>query len=226
MGRSAFAILIPANNEEATIGELVAILSKEADVVVVDDGSEDLTAKVAKSKGAKVVSLPENMGYDAALASGIRYVQEKGYSGIVTCDADGQHLTKDVVSALKLVESHPLVVGVRSPLARTSERVFAWVTRYSVGIRDPLCGLKAYDLRGIPVDFSRYLLGSSGTGLALRLAAEGINVLNLPISIQERATGVPRFGGYFRANARIFSSLAKAFPLILQALLRKAKSRD
>lgn len=221
MGRSALAILIPAHNEDSTIGQLVAELSKSADVVVVDDGSQDQTQRIAKSGGAHVISLPENRGYDSALAAGVDYVRAAGYEGFVTCDGDGQHLARDIVYALELVGEYPLIVGVRDPLARLSERVFAQVASSSTGIKDPLCGLKAYRLEFVPTNLTRYLSRSSGTGLALKLAAQGIQALNIPVSVQERASGSPRFGGSVRANAKIFMSLLKSLPLLAQAMVRR-----
>lgn len=221
MGRSALAILIPAHNEDSTIGQLVAELSKSADVVVVDDGSQDQTQRIAKSGGAHVISLPENRGYDSALAAGVDYVRAAGYEGFVTCDGDGQHLARDIVYALELVGKYPLIVGVRDPLARLSERVFAQVASSSTGIKDPLCGLKAYRLEFVPRNFTRYLSRSSGTGLALKLASQGIQALNMSVSVQERASGSPRFGGSVRANAKIFMSLLKSLPLLAQAMTKR-----
>lgn len=223
MGRTEFAVLIPAHNEESTIGKLVDALSKSADVVVVDDGSTDRTSKIATSSGAHVVSLPKNMGYDSALASGIAYVRDRGYKGFVTCDADGQHLPSDVLSALALLIDNPLVVGARGKLTRVSERVFAQAARASFGIRDPLCGLKAYHLEFVPDDFSQHLSRSSGVGLALKMVTLGVEAINMPISIQDRSSGAPRFGGTFRANSRIFLSLLRAFPLKAQMCLGRAK---
>ncbi len=92
--------VIPAYNEEATIGAIVAVLrSVEAlsEVVVVSDGSEDATAKVAADAGARVIELPVNMGKGAAMREGLRATTA---DVVVFLDADLVGLTKEHVAAL------------------------------------------------------------------------------------------------------------------------------
>lgn len=111
----SISIIIPAKNEETGIGSLVPSLRDlypEAEIIVVDDGSEDDTAVLAKQGGADlVVSHPYSMGNGAAIKSGTR-----ASSGdiLVFMDADGQHSAEDVRRLLdKLDEGYEMTVGAR-----------------------------------------------------------------------------------------------------------------
>ncbi|MBE0598202.1 MAG: glycosyltransferase family 2 protein [Desulfuromonadales bacterium] len=87
-------ILIPAYNESLRIGEVVRRVRElypAYDVVVVNDGSHDRTARVAAEAGAEVVSHPFNMGYGVAIQTGYKYAVEQGYDFLVQMDGDGQH---------------------------------------------------------------------------------------------------------------------------------------
>lgn len=84
-------VVIPAYNEESTVGSIVHLARREVgQVVVVDDGSDDRTALVARDAGAEVVRLETNSGKGAALWAGFRVARERG-DVVVTLDGDGQH---------------------------------------------------------------------------------------------------------------------------------------
>ena len=85
-------VILPAHNEAASIKGLVERLRESfSDVVVVDDGSRDETARIARAAGAVVLSLPFNQGYGVALQTGYKYARENGYTLLAQIDADGQH---------------------------------------------------------------------------------------------------------------------------------------
>src|SRR5215467_4075806 len=87
-------IMIPAWNEAASIGEVVAEIRgelPEIDVLVIDDGSSDDTSLAARRAGAAVVRLPFNLGVGGARRLGFRYAKAHGYQIAVQIDADGQH---------------------------------------------------------------------------------------------------------------------------------------
>lgn len=111
-------IIIPAYNEEDSIGDIVKrILTNYPSftVVVVDDGSSDNTAKIARMAGAKVVSLPQNLGIGGAVQTGYLYAFYHGYDIAVQIDADGQHKPEELPKILKpLIENEvDLVLGSR-----------------------------------------------------------------------------------------------------------------
>lgn len=89
-------IVIPAYNEESTVAQVVRDAVRVADaVVVVDDGSRDLTSALAGEAGAIVVRHAVNRGLGGALGTGIAAAVKLGATAIVTMDADGQHRAVD-----------------------------------------------------------------------------------------------------------------------------------
>jgi glycosyltransferase involved in cell wall biosynthesis len=87
-------IIIPAYNEQATIGKVLSAIRAEIPsykILVINDGSFDDTASIAREMGAEVLDLPFNMGIGAALQTGYLYAQREGYDYVVRTDADGQH---------------------------------------------------------------------------------------------------------------------------------------
>ena len=89
---SEVLIVVPAYNESATIVKVVNEIHQAGFAcVVVDDGSADSTAQLAKQAGANVLTLPFNAGVGGALRCGFRYAVENNFEAVIQCDADGQH---------------------------------------------------------------------------------------------------------------------------------------
>ncbi len=111
-------IVMPAYNEERSIGKVLDALKREGwrNIIVVDDGSHDRTAEIARSKGALVISHEKNMGLGAALRSGLTRGRKLGADRVITFDADGQHDPKTVESLVKALKNADLVIGVRQHL--------------------------------------------------------------------------------------------------------------
>ena len=85
-------VIVPALNEEASIGRVLGDLKAEGfAVLVVSDGSTDLTADISRQSGALVLDLAYNMGVGGALRAGFQVAVERGFEAIVQVDADGQH---------------------------------------------------------------------------------------------------------------------------------------
>ena len=116
-------VVVPAFNEVASIGQvLVGIQSHGFRVLVIDDGSTDETSVVAHQKNAIVLSLPLNVGVGGALRCGFRYAVENGFSAIIQCDADGQHLPShlmDLVEATNRTDAH-MMIGSRFGSEKTT----------------------------------------------------------------------------------------------------------
>src|SRR5882762_9359840 len=114
--RGNCAAIIPCFNEEQAIGLLVpAVRHQVAAVVVVDDGSNDRTAALAKEAGAEVLTHQTTRGKGAALQTGCAHALERGFKWALTMDGDGQHLPEDIPRFFACAESKPvaLVVGNR-----------------------------------------------------------------------------------------------------------------
>ena len=206
MGRfQDIAVIIPAFNEEKSIGDVVARLKEDFTVIVVNDCSTDLTSKIATDQNAIVVNLSTNSGYELTLNAGFYEAYERGFSYFITCDADGQHISEDVIRVAKTLKENnvDIVIGEREEKARLAEKVFALCTQILFSIKDPLSGLKGYSRKayeGLGF-FSSY--ESIGTQLFLYSIENGLPYKTIPINIKEREFGEPRFASTFRANMRI-----------------------
>lgn len=102
-------VMIPAYNEEKTVGDIVKSVTDlypDFKVVVIDDGSEDSTARIAAEAGADVVSLPFHCGGSIAIQTGYMIAARHGFDYTVKIDADGQHRPKEVSNLL-----NPLMNG-------------------------------------------------------------------------------------------------------------------
>ena len=109
--------MVPAYDEEEGIGaslaDVLLALQKvegESELVVVDDGSTDRTREIAEGSGARVISLPENRGYGAAILAGIAAAK---YDTIVITDADGTYPAGAIPELLKYRDDYEMVVGAR-----------------------------------------------------------------------------------------------------------------
>ena len=210
MDRLRIGIVIPALNESATIASVVKGVVADGLPIVVDDGSSDQTGALAQAAGATVVRHPVNRGYDRALDSGFVRASELGCDYVVTMDADGQHDPTLLRTFLRAIdEGAQIVVGIRDRRQRLAEHVFAWVGRWLWGMRDPLCGMKAYHIsiyRQLG-HFDSY--ESIGTELAIFAARSGRHIVQVPVRTRDRM-GAPRFGRRFQANVKIFRALWRA----------------
>jgi glycosyltransferase involved in cell wall biosynthesis len=111
-------IVVPAYNEEQTIARVIDALKSEGwrKIVVVNDGSRDRTAEIARSKGALVIEHKRNMGLGAALRTGLDKARGMGAGCVVTFDADGQHDPKAVRKLVDALDGADLVIGIRHHL--------------------------------------------------------------------------------------------------------------
>ena len=148
---SAFTIVVPAFNEERALPSVLAELRATcpgAEIIVVDDGSTDATAGIARASGVTVVSHGANRGYGAALKAGIRHAKNER---LAFFDADGQHDPRYVVTMIEGLDTADLVIGERtnytrtSPLHFTGRLVLSQVVKFlaRMPLRDINCGLRA-----------------------------------------------------------------------------------
>lgn len=145
-------IVIPAYEEEMTIGSVLEGLNKEGydRVIVVDDGSEDRTAEISRSKGAKVVSHKDNQGLGAAIRTGLKEARSRGAEVVVTFDADGQHDPKEIDRLIEKLDGADFVIGERSreqmPLNKRVGNYGLDVITYMLGgvLTDSQSGFRAF----------------------------------------------------------------------------------
>ncbi|PML04866.1 hypothetical protein BCT86_14490 [Vibrio breoganii] len=216
MESNRLAIIIPAYNEQDTIGNVVKeifdILGLDVNVIVANDCSKDATSKLASAAGATVLDLESNHGYAKAIERGLDYAAENlGVDYLLTMDADGQHDPRSISAMYQkaIDDNCDLVVGQRPSCARVSERLYSayFKFKFKFKVNDPLSGLKLYkaSLYKQHGYFESY--DSIGTEILASALVRGKMVAQVPIVIRERQDTAPRFGGMWKANARIFISL-------------------
>lgn len=205
--------VIPAFNEEETISGVVENLKRFVDeVVVVDDASSDKTSEEAEKKSAIIVKNKENLGYDGAINEGFKQAAKINASIIFTFDADGQHVPEDILGLIAPIRNKEadVVVGIRPYNQRISEKIFSKYARKKIGIKDPLCGIKAYSAEAF--DNIGYFdsLNSIGTELMFNCHKNGFKIKEVKVHMNKRQ-GKPRFGSAIKSNIRIFSALLKVY---------------
>jgi len=135
--------LVPAYNEAAAIGKVVARVRPHLPVLVVDDGSRDETAALAEAAGAVVLRQVPNQGKGSALRAGFRQALDEGFNAVLTLDADEQHDPAEIplfLDAYRLQQAD-LVIGQRTfaempPVRRLANTLgtllFSWAMRQPV----------------------------------------------------------------------------------------------
>jgi glycosyltransferase involved in cell wall biosynthesis len=198
-------VLLPALNEAGCVGAVideVAATLPGARCLVIDDGSTDDTAEVARAHGAEVAVLPFNLGVGGALRLGLRYAVERGYRIVAQVDADGQHDPASLLPMIDGLAGADVVIGarftegdlyqVRGPrrwmmaiLARTLSQVAGrTLTDVTSGFR--VFGPRAIRLlaRELPAEY----LGDTVEALVI-LARAGLTVVQVPTQMRPRAAG-------------------------------------
>jgi glycosyltransferase involved in cell wall biosynthesis len=219
MDRSRVAIIIPALNEEETIGSVIRAVIPYGVPIVIDDGSNDNTAQISTEMGAITHTNPSNLGYDGALNAGFKIANLINCEYAITFDADNQHNPCNLKVFISLLMSGAdLVIGIRPKFQRMGEYVFAMLFKKFLKIEDPLCGLKGYNMIHYKKlgHFDSYQ--SIGTELMVFIAINGGKIYNHEILVSERIDQ-PRFGNIFYANIKIFRALIFALSKVLKIKL-------
>jgi glycosyltransferase involved in cell wall biosynthesis len=209
-------VFIPAWNEEANLPAVLEELREElpdVDVLVVDDGSTDRTAEVARAHGAHVMSFGVNRGLRAGIAAGYRYALDHGYELCGRVDADGQHPAAELRLLLDRVRAGTCDVAVGSRFA-SDERLPAYrytssgprrfgtaLLRRSVGFvlrrpfLDATSGMYAANAKALPFLADPYTSGAPEVEALLRLHEAGLRVDEVPVRMRERASGESKLRG-------------------------------
>ncbi len=215
-GTSRLLVFVPAWNEEESLPGVLEELHErlpEADVLVVDDGSTDRTANVAREGGAHVVSFPRNLGLPAGVAAGYAFALEHGYELTGRVDADGQHPVGELARLLDLVRGDECDVAVGSrfasgdgyePYRYRPDRTRTFGTallRRAMRVRlgepfaDATSGMYAVNERALPLLAQPYSSGAPEVEALLRLSKGGLRIREVPVSMRERASGQSKLQG-------------------------------
>jgi glycosyltransferase involved in cell wall biosynthesis len=209
-------VFIPAWNEEDNLPSVLDELRvgmPETDVLVVDDGSTDGTAEVARAHGADVLSFGVNRGLREGIAAGYAYGEEHGYAFVGRVDADGQHPVDELARLLEIVRAGQADVAVGSRFAtgdgyeayryepsrsrRLGTSVLRRAMRTALGrpFLDATSGMYAANRRALPALGAPYTSGAPEVESLLRLRDAGLTVVEVPVHMRERASGESKLRG-------------------------------
>jgi glycosyltransferase involved in cell wall biosynthesis len=198
--------IVPAYNEAGAIGVVVdeiRAFDGEFDVLVVDDGSHDGTASVARAHGARVVTLPFNLGIGGAVQTGFRYAHEHGYDLAARVDGDGQHDPAELAGLVEAVLQDRADICVGSRFAgsegyrssrsrrvgiRILARVVSLLTRQRV--TDTTSGFQVLNRKAIALFAADYPHDYPEVEAAVMLHKHHLRLAEVPVRMRERSAGV------------------------------------
>lgn len=217
------SVVIPAFEEAEAIGTIVKELQTELratahEILVIDDGSQDATATLAQAAGARVIRHPHNLGYGAALKTGIKAAS---YDTIVITDADGTYPTEAIPELLRKFENgFDMVVGARtgthyreSALKSPLRLILKWLVEFTTGrkIPDINGGLRVFSRQTVIPYFNRLCnTFSFTTSLTLAYMMTSKFVVYVPISYRQRIG---------KTKVRLFRDSLRTLQYIVQAIL-------
>jgi glycosyltransferase involved in cell wall biosynthesis len=237
-GGARTLIAIPALNEAAVVGDVVrevmSFLPRDADVLVIDDGSTDGTARAATSAGATVVQMPFNIGVGGAMRAAFLYATRAGYTQVVQVDADGQHDPRFIPELLGQLHLHDVVIGARfAGVGDYSARGPRWWAMRVLGaalsricrtrLTDVTSGFRASGPRAVALfarDYPSEYLGDTVESLVLAHRA-GLGVAQVPVAMRPRQAGTPS-----QNSVRATIYLARAILVLGLSLVRKRPELD
>ena len=227
-------IVIPAYNEEGSIARVVSNIRKQvadADILVVNDGSRDRTARMARESGAMVVSLPYNMGIGSAVQSGFLFAKEKGYHFAVQVDGDGQHPASEIPRLLAaLQDGVDVAIGSRfvqptkyrpSFLRALGIKVFSCLVSLIVGKRvyDTTSGFRAVSRKAIILLAETYPHDYPEVEALITLHRNGMRFDEIPVEMNYRQEGKSSIS----ATAGVYYMLKVSLAVLVAVIKRRNK---
>ncbi|MFM1920620.1 MAG: hypothetical protein RLZZ303_2254 [Candidatus Hydrogenedentota bacterium] len=202
---SRVVVLIPAYNEEATITSVIASIREHApsaDIVVINDGSRDATARLVRESGAVLLDLPLNLGIGGGMQTGFKYALRNGYDIAVQCDADGQHPAESILSLVAKVDAGvaDVVIGSRyvadtgytpSLTRRVGKSLLSrWIDLLiGGGVTDTTSGFRAMNRRALEVFCETYPEDYPEPEALVILHRRGLKAAEVPVTMRERQGG-------------------------------------
>ena len=226
-------LLMPAYNEAKNIKRVITNIRSvvpDIDIVVINDGSKDATARLAQEAGAQVISHPYNMGYGAACQTGYKYACRHNYEYAIQMDADGQHEPKSVYDLLEAIQDPEvdIVLGSRwlglteynGPLIRKfGKHIFAFIATSLTGLKitDPTTGFQAlgrkvmlfYTTEVYPVDYP-------DADMIILLKRAGFKIKEIPVIMYRDESGQSMHSGVLRPLYYGFKMMLSIFMTLLR----------
>ena len=219
------------------IESLLAQQLADWELIVVDDGSTDATADVARARGAAVLSFGENRGLREGIAAGYGYARDHGYAFVGRVDADGQHPVDELRRLLERVREGTCAVAVGARFAtgdgyeafryeptaarKLGTAVLRRAMHAALGrpFRDATSGMYAANAAAMPVLAEPYESGAPEVESLLRLRDAGLRILEIPVHMRERAGGESKL----RGRRAVELVLTVAATLLLYRFLRRRR---
>ena len=210
-------IVIPAHDEEATIGGVLDGLAAQigCDRLVVSDASRDSTTAIARAAGAQVIEVSQQIGAWGATQTGLRWARRRGYERAATLDGDGQHCPASLAALVRAQRETgaDVVIGTYPErLSRPKRLAWAWFrTLTGLAVEDLTSGLRVYGPRALRLLASAEatLLDYQDVGVLLLLRKYGLSVHEVPVTMYPRQAG----------QSRVFSSWFTVARYMLQTTL-------
>jgi glycosyltransferase involved in cell wall biosynthesis len=211
------AVIIPAFNEEHTIGDVVrgvTALGAGFDIIVINDNSSDKTSEKAIEAGAKVVELPFNLGIGGAVQTGYKYALAGGYDACVQVDGDGQHPTQEIPRLIGALfdNGYDIVIGSRfvaktgyeiSLMRDLGIRILSQFLRIATGlvVKDPTSGFRAINGRALRLFANQYPQDYPEPESLVFAYKNQFKIREVPIEMKNRMYGIssitPVFAAYY-----------------------------
>jgi glycosyltransferase involved in cell wall biosynthesis len=227
--------VVPAYNEAATVRAVIDALHEATpgiDVLVIDDGSTDQTARRAREAGARVLELPFNLGIGGAVQAGFKYAGEHGYDYMIQVDGDGQHDPSQIRLLFDAMEAGnvDMICGSRfvtqtgyvAPISRrTGIHIFAFLLSILLRqqVTDPTSGFRLYNRRAIAVFARDYPHDYPEVEAVLMLHHHRLTMREVPVRMFQRGGGVSSISSgksaYYMVKVllALFVGLARARPI-------------
>jgi glycosyltransferase involved in cell wall biosynthesis len=191
--RQVTAAVIPAFNESTHLADVIRRTRQQLDhILVVDDGSTDGTATVAREAGAELIVHPENRGKGESIKAGLSYWAERGFEWVIILDADGQHRPEEIERMLAAAaDTAPLLIGNRMNDVASMPLVRRIVNRYMSGKISRACGQQIPDtqcgFRMLHRDLIPAVLGGTNrfdyeTEMLILVSRKGFRIASVPIT--------------------------------------------
>jgi glycosyltransferase involved in cell wall biosynthesis len=218
---SLILVGIPAYDEEASIAKVIVLARQFADkIVVCDDGSKDLTRRIAESLGAEIIVHKRNLGYGAAISELFDKARDTGADVLVTLDADGQHDPAFIPQLVSAIEAGAdVAIGSRfvglanftgSARRKLGARVISKATDISTdqGIRDSQSGFRAYGKRAIAELWPAEMGMGASVEIIVKSAQIGLRMTEVPVEVSYDTPRGPRTNSLMQ-GADVLASLIK-----------------
>jgi glycosyltransferase involved in cell wall biosynthesis len=235
--RAGALVLVPVYNEAEALPALLQELREEApscDVLVINDGSADESAEVARRAGVPVVDLCLNLGIGGAMQAGFKYALEHGYGIAVQVDGDGQHLPGEIEKIVAPVRAGECEMAIGSRfldaghdgdfLRRQGTRLLSWLCTVFTGqrITDATSGFRAYGPRALRYLSAYYPSDYPEPEAIVLLRRRGLAIKEVPVRMRARQGGRSSISGFLAVYYMAKVSLALLLAVFKQGTARQA----